>query len=466
MLISGTRLHTSVIVYNGRLPVDTQFIARMNASNKNFRVSTRAAGALAGVTLALLLAACGDKQPGAADKSGKGAGGPPPAIPVTVQHVSLQRVPIALEAVGQAEGSREVEVRARVGGILERRLYTEGAPVSAGATLFVIDRAPFEIAVAQAKASVSEARARQEQAQREAERLKSLAQGKAISQREYDEAVSAMKQSTAAIEGAQARLAEAQLNLSYTNVKAPIGGVTSRAVKSEGSLVAANTDLLTTITQVNPIWVRFSLAEGDFERMRGAAKNAKVEIRNQDGSVAVTNGRLNFAGSTVDPKLGTVQLRAEFLNPTMKWLPGQFAKVHILAGEQEAFLVPQAAVIQTEQARLVWVAEADGKATMRPIQTANWIGNNWVVTGGLKPGEMVVVDNLMKLRPGATVKPMEAGAAAQAPAAGANPAAAGQAPAAAANPAAPGGATNAAAPITTTGKTGSNDSAAATRGNR
>ena len=388
----------------------------MTALNNNTRRAPgRASFVLATAALAVLLAACGEKQPaGPGDKGAKGAGGPPPAIPVTVQQVSLQRVPIALEAVGQAEGSREVEVRARVGGIIQKRLYTEGDSVSAGATLFIIDRAPFEIAVAQAKASVSEARANQERAQREAERLKGLANNRAISQREFDEAQSSSKQSTAAVEGAMARLAEAQLNLSYTNVKAPIGGITSRAVRSEGSLVAANTDLLTTITQVNPIWVRFSLAETDFERMRSTAKNARVEIRTQEGALAATNGRLNFAGSTIDPKLGTVQLRAEFLNPTMKWLPGQFAKVHILAGEQDAFLVPQAAVVQTEQARMVWIAEPGGKATMRPIQTANWIGDNWVVTGGLKPGEAVIVDNLMKLRPGAMVQAHAPGAGPQA----------------------------------------------------
>jgi membrane fusion protein (multidrug efflux system) len=370
--------------------------------------------AIAGASVVLLLAACG-KQDAASAKGAPGAGGPPPAIPVTVQKVALERLPIVLEAVGQAEGSREVEVRARVNGILEKRLYTEGAPVAAGATLFVIERAPYEIAVAQARAAVSQERARLEQAQREAERLKSLAQSRAISQREFDEAVSVARQSAAAIEGAQARLAEAQLNLSYTNVKAPIGGITGRAQKSEGSLVAANTDLLTTLTQVNPIWVRFSLAEGDYERIRGAEKTAKVEIRSQDGSLAVTNGRLNFAGSTVDPKLGTVLLRAEFLNPMTKWLPGQFAKVHILAGEQEGFLVPQAAVVQTEQAKLVWVAEADGKANMRPVQTANWIGNNWVVTSGLKPGDAVITDNLMKLRPGAAVQPHAPGAGPQQP---------------------------------------------------
>jgi membrane fusion protein (multidrug efflux system) len=336
-------------------------------------------------------------------------------VPVTVQKVELQRVPISLDAVGQAEGSREVEVRSRVSGILEKRLYTEGAPVGAATTLFVIERAPYEIAVAQARAALSQERARQEQAQRDVERLKPLAQSRAIAQKEYDDAVSALKQSAAAIEGAQAKLAEAQLNLSWTNVKAPIGGVTGRATKSEGSLVTANTDLLTTLTQVNPIWVRFALAEADYNRIRGAEKRTRVNLLNEDGTVATGNGRLNFAGSTVDPKMGTVQLRAEFPNPVLKWLPGQFAKVQILAGEQEAFLVPQAAVVQTEQAKLVWVVGPDGKANMRPIQTANWIGSNWVVTGGLKPGDAVIIDNLMKLRPGAPVQPHAPGAGPQPP---------------------------------------------------
>ena len=348
-----------------------------------------------------LLSACGDAPP-PAPKAGPGA--TPTAIRVTVQSVEMQRVPIALEAVGQAEGSREVEIRARVSGILEKRLYVEGEPVRAGQTLFVIDRAQYEIAVAQARAALAQERARQEQAQREAERLKTLVQGRAISQREYDEAVSSARQATAAVEGAQAKLAEAQLNLSYTNVTAPIGGIASRAVRSEGSLVSANTDLLTTITQVNPVWVRFALAEADFDRIRRTERRAEVQILNRDGSVEAAGGRLNFAGSTVDPKLGTVQLRAEFPNPGLKWLPGQFVRVQILAGEQQAFLVPQAAVVQTEQARFVWTVGADGKAIMRPIQTANWVGADWVVTGGLNAGDAVIIDNLMKLKPGAPVE--------------------------------------------------------------
>lgn len=358
---------------------------------------------------AALVSACGNDADEAKKQKAAAA---PPAIPVTVKRVQMQIVPISLEAVGQAEGSREVEIRARVSGILEKRLFSEGAPVKAGATLFLIDRKPYEIAVAQARAAVSQERARQDLAQRESARLKTLAAERAISQREFEESQSSVKQIAAAIEGAQARLAEAELNLSYTRVTAPIGGITGRALRSEGSLVTANTEasLLTTITQVNPIWVRFSLAEPDFERMRGNARGAKVSILDNDGSVAAENGRLNFAGSTVDPKLGTVQLRAEFPNARLQWLPGQFLKVRVLAGEQEAMLVPQQAVVQTEQARMVWVAQPDGKAVMRPVQTAGWAGPDWVVTGGLEPGSAVIVDNLIKLRPGATVKPHAPGA--------------------------------------------------------
>ena len=372
--------------------------------------------AAACAALAVVLSACGNDADDAAKKK---AAAPPPAIPVTVKRVQPQRVPIVLEAVGQAEGSREVEVRARVSGILEKRLFVEGAPVRAGTTLFVIDPRPYEIAVAQAKAALSQERARHELAQREAERLKTLAAQRAISQREFEESQSSVKQIAAAIEGAQARLAEAQLNLSYTRVTAPIRGITGRAVRSEGSLVTANTDasLLTTLTQVQPIWVRFSLAESDFERVRGNERTARVNLLEQDGTESARGGRLNFAGSTVDPKLGTVQLRAEFPNPRERWLPGQFVKVQIIAGEQEAFLVPQAAVAQSEQTRSVWVVDAEGKAAMRPVQTAGWLGPDWIVTGGLKAGDAVVVDNLMKMRPGAAVQPREAGAAAPAPAA-------------------------------------------------
>ncbi len=327
-------------------------------------------------------------------------------MPVNVQRATKQQVPISLEAVGQAEGSREVEVRSRVSGIIESRAYQEGSPVKAGSLLFTIERAPYEFAVAQARAALVQERVRQEQARRESARLKPLVEEKAISRREFDDATSTFEQSTAAIAGAEARLSEAELNLSYTKVTAPISGISGRALRSEGSLVTANTDssLLTTMTQVDPIWIRFSLAESDYETIRGAVRHAHVKIMKQDGSSPAESGRLNFTGQAIDAKLGTLQLRAEFSNPGIKWLPGQFVKVQILAGERSAFLVSQTAILQTEQGRLLWIAGADGKATMRPVQTAGLIGSDWIVTSGLQEGDMVIVDNLMKLRPGAPIQ--------------------------------------------------------------
>ncbi|HSC24133.1 MAG TPA: efflux RND transporter periplasmic adaptor subunit [Casimicrobiaceae bacterium] len=362
----------------------------------------RCACALALAASFVVLAGCG-KRDGA--DGAQAAPAPSPPLTVAVKRAELARVPFVIEAVGQAEGSREVEVRPRVSGILEKRLYNEGASVAAGQTLFRIDRAPFELAVAQAKAALAQERARQEFAQHEAERLKSLVDTKAISRREYDQAASTVKESAAAIQGAQAKLAEAELNLSYTNLKAPIRGVTSRAVRSEGSLVTANTDLLTTITQVDPLWVRFSMAEGDYERIRDAADSTQVSIVDNNGAIAATDGRLNFTGSTVDPKIGTIQLRAQFANENLKWLPGQFVKLRIQAGARDAYLVPQAAVTQTERARSVWIVGADGKAAQRTVQTSNWLGNDWIVTAGLDPGDLVIVDNLMKLKPGMAVQP-------------------------------------------------------------
>ena len=360
------------------------------------------------VVAAILLAACGHKEGDA-----KAGAAPPPALPVTVLRVAAQKVPIAIDAVGQAEGSRDVEIRARVSGILEKRLYDEGAAVAAGADLFLIDPAPYELAAQEARAALQQERVKRDLAEVEAKRLQPLVDEKAVSQRELDQAVSTARQSAGAISAAEARLKEAELNLSYTRLKAPIAGITGRALRSEGSLVTANTDaaLLTTVTQVSPIWVRFPLAEDDFNRVRGAQRATRVQIIGEDGKVVADNGRLNFSGTTVDAKLGAVQMRAEFPNPGTRWLPGQFAKVRVLAGEQTAILVPQSAVIQTEQSRAVMTVGADGKAAPRAIQTASWIGNDIVVVGGLKEGDQVIVDNLVKLRPGAAVQPHAPGEA-------------------------------------------------------
>jgi membrane fusion protein (multidrug efflux system) len=349
-----------------------------------------------------LVAACGRNE-GAASARG-GAAQP---LQVATIKVATKRVPVSLDAVGQAEGSREVEIRGRVSGILEKRLYNEGEPVRAGQALFLIDPAPYQLAVEQAKAALVQERVRRELAETDAKRLEPLAEEKAISRRELDQALATEKTAVASIAAAEAKLKQAELDLSYTRVTAPISGITGRALRSEGSLVTANTDasLLTTLTQVDPIWVRFPLAEGDYNRIRGAEREARVQLVGDDGAVLADNGRLNFAGTTVDARTGAVQLRAEFPNSKARWLPGQFAKVRVLAGEQNAMLVPQSAMLQNDQSRMVMTVGPDNKAVPKSVKTASWIGQDAVVVSGLGEGDTVIVDNLIKVRPGSVVQP-------------------------------------------------------------
>jgi membrane fusion protein (multidrug efflux system) len=358
--------------------------------------------------LAFIVAAC---SPGGAQDGGKKTAGPGEPLGVTLLEMAPRTVPVSFEAVGRTEGSREVQVRARVSGILERQLYNEGDAVQAGQALFRIERAPFEIELQQARGTLAEALARDELAQQETERLKRLADRRAISQKEADQAASAARQSSATVQVAQARVRQAELNLSYTNVTAPIGGVTGRALQSIGSLVAPNNDsaLLTTLTRGDPIWVRFALSEAEFARVRrGEQKTIEVKLELADGSAYPQAGKLNFAASTVDTATGTVQMRAELPNPKLGLLPGQYVRVRVVAGSQQAFVVPQAAVMQNESGRFVWVAD-NGKAAQRPIRAGNWIGNDWVVLDGLKSGDAVIVDNLVRLRPGTPVQSKKAG---------------------------------------------------------
>jgi membrane fusion protein (multidrug efflux system) len=359
------------------------------------------------VCLLFVVAAC--SPGGAQDGAKKAAAAPGDALGVTLLEMAPRSVPVSFEAVGRTEGSREVQVRARVSGILERQLYNEGDAVPAGAPLFRIERAPFEIELEQARGVLAEARARDELSQQEHERLKRLADRRAISQKEADQAASAARQSSAAVQVAQARVRQAELNLSYTNVTAPIGGVTGRALQSIGSLVSPTSDsaLLTTLTRGDPIWVRFALSEAEFARVRsGEQKTIAVKLELADGSAYAQAGKLNFSASTVDT--ATVQMRAELPNPKLGLLPGQYVRVRVVAGSQQAFVVPQAAVMQNESGRFVWIADG-GKATQRQIRAGNWIGNDWVVLDGLKSGDSVIVDNLVRLRPGTPVQSKKSG---------------------------------------------------------
>ena len=331
----------------------------------------------------------------------------PAAVTVSAIKVAPRAVPVEFESVGRTEGSREVQVRARVSGILERQLYTEGDTVKAGAPLFRIERAPFEIELAQARAALAQEEARAELAQQELERLKGLADRRAISQKEADQAASALKQGAAAVQMSQARVRQAELNLSYTSVMAPIGGITGRAQQSVGSLVSPNADsaLLTTLTRGDPIWVRFALSEAEYSRLRGSeGKTIEVKIDLADGKEYPEAGKLNFAGSSVDASLGTVQMRAEFANPALQLLPGQYVRVRVVSGSQQAIVVPQTAIMQNEGGRFVWTVNAESKAAPRQIKVGSWLGKEWVVLEGLEAGDTVILDNLIRLRQGTQVQ--------------------------------------------------------------
>jgi len=328
----------------------------------------------------------------------QGGAGAPPALPVSVIEATPTTLPNILEITAQAEGAKETEVRARVGGILVKRLYEEGSAVTAGQPLFQLDPESF-------KNALEESQARAKQTEREAARLKGLFSQQAVSRKEFEDA-------TSANEVAQANLKTIQLNLTWATVTAPVSGISGRALRSEGSLITTAIDgsLLTSIYQINPIWVRFGLSASDTSQLPGGrldpAQQTEVKLILPNGNVYDQPGKLNFLSMFIDPKLGTQQMRAEFLNPSNQILPGQFLKIRLTTGKQEnVYLVPQAAVIQNERGFMVWTIGADNKVVPTPLTMGTWLGKNWIVRSGLKPGDRVVVNQIIKIRPGAVVAP-------------------------------------------------------------
>jgi membrane fusion protein (multidrug efflux system) len=352
----------------------------------------------------------------ACGKQGAAPGGPGQMPPPEVSVVTVQPrdIPVSLEYVGQTEGMREVEVRPRVGGILLKWNYTEGATVQAGQSLFSIDPVPYQTLVARADADLASANARHSQTVREIERLKPLLEKGMVSQKAYDDAVSAEEVAAAQIKAAQAALTEAKLNLGYTRVEAPIGGVTSRALKSEGSLIEAQSTLLTTISQIDPIRVIFSISDAEQLRFSKEAaagrlrlpknKRYAVSLRLADGSASESPGMVDFSDVRVNPTTGTSEVRAVLPNPDQRLRPGQFARVTLKGAEYvNALAVPQRAVVEGPQGKIVLTVNDKGIVEPRPVQVGEWSGEEWVITGGLKPGDRVIVDGLVKARPGAPV---------------------------------------------------------------
>lgn len=360
---------------------------------------------IAFVSSLLALAAC---KPAAPPPSP-----PPPAV--TVITAEPRQVAVSYEYVGQTAGYREVEVRARVNGIIQRRNFKEGTPVKRGESLFTIDPAPFQVAVARAEADLGVAQARLEQARRDVARLKPVLEAKAVSQKELDDAVSAARISEAEVKSAQARLNEAKLSLSYTRVESPISGVSSRAVVSEGTLVSGPNVLLATVTQTDPMYVIFGIPDREYLAIRrdveaGRLKlpqgnRFKTTVKLADGGSYATSGNLNFTDVRVNTQTGTSEARAEFLNAQNTLRAGEFVRI-VLEGatRPSAIVVPQRAVLEGPKEKFVYVVNAQSKAEPRPVQVGEWAGDGWIIDSGLKAGDKVIVDGVMKIGPGAPVQ--------------------------------------------------------------
>jgi membrane fusion protein, multidrug efflux system len=378
------------------------------------------------IALAAALAGCGRAE----GSNPPGAGGPPPAA-VAVEKVVASSLPAVYEYVGQTAGSRDVEVRARVSGILLKRNFGEGGLVKKGQSLYSLDAAPFQAALNRADADVAAAQARLAQASRTLARLKPLWEAKATSQRDYDDAVSAETVAQAELKRAQAVRAEAALNLGYTRVESPISGMAGRSQASEGTLVSGPQVLLTTVTQTDPIKVRFGIADTDQMRWRSEAAAGQlqlpaheafeVEVKLADGSTYPRKGKLLFSDTRVSGSTGTVEAEAEVPNPDGALKPGQFVRVRLLGAQRpNAVRVPTRAVLEGPQGKFVYVV-ADGKALPKPVSVGDQLADGWIISKGLVAGDPVIVDGMARIFfPGAPVQVGAPAGAASAPAAAAS----------------------------------------------
>jgi len=353
-----------------------------------------------------LLAGCGKKE---AEVHGR-----PPA-PVTVLKVVPHDTPVSFEYVGQTESTRQVQIRARVDGFLDRRVYTEGSLVHAGDVMFQQDPKPFQAALAAAEGALAQQQARLQTARENLKRVRPLAAQKALSQKNLDDAIGEERAASAAVDSARANVEQAQLNLGYTTIKTPVTGLSSYAQVQDGSYVSAANSLLTYVAQIDTIWVNFSVSENDLLDLRSekAAGRLRLPARDEfvvhvilaNGSLFPEAGRITFANADYNAKTGTYMLRATLPNPETVLRPGQFVRVRIEgAVRPHAILVPQQAVLQGATGHFVVLVGKDDKAEIRPVQVGPWHGNDWFITGGLAPGDLVVTDGVVHLTPGAKVK--------------------------------------------------------------
>ena len=377
---------------------------------------------VAGVlTTTLLMSGCGRKQ----------AAGPPPAGPPEVGVITIQpqKVAITTELPGRTSAFLIAEVRPQVNGIIRERSFTEGSDVKAGQVLYQIDPAPYEAAYASAKASEARAEANVIPARLREERYKELVKIKAVSQQDYDNAFAALRQAEAEVAAAKATVDAARINVAYTKVTAPIAGRIGKSAVTTGALVTANqTAPLATIQQLNPMYIDVTQSHAELLQLqksvatgvikRGGSAQAKVKLLLEDGSSYPVEGTLKFSDVTVDPSTGAVTLRSLFPNPDQLLLPGMFVRAVVQEGvNEQAILIPQRGVTRNPAgSAMALVVGAEEKVEARIIKVDRTLGENWLVTEGLKPGDRVILEGIQKARPGTPVKAVPFGSAPQPPA--------------------------------------------------
>jgi membrane fusion protein (multidrug efflux system) len=368
-------------------------------------LSLRGSLAIAGLTILSVM-------PAAAQQAGQ----TPPPPPVTVVDVKAQTVPLSYQYAARITAFRQVDVRARVGGILLKRNFIEGAEVKAGDVLFLLDPATYQADVAKSKALLQQAEAQLSQTQREEKRTSSLFDQKVGSEKGRDDAISARELAEALVASARAQLQTAQLNLDYTSVTAPVDGITSLEHVSEGSLIgtSGDTGLLTSITQLDPVYVNFSFSDieaaevrrlVDLKKAKGEAPRLTVKISFGDGTTYNHDGVVDFTSSTIDVSTGTLQARAVVDNPDRRLLPGQFVRATVTGVSLDnAIVIPEVALMQSPQGQFVYTVDKDSKAHVNPLTLGQKVGDQWLVLSGLAAGDKLVTEGIMKIRPGSPVQ--------------------------------------------------------------
>lgn len=347
-------------------------------------------------------------------------GGPPPPPEVTFVVVEPRAVPVSFDFVGVTEASKVVEVRARVRGFLETREFEEGALIEEGTRLFQIDPRPFEADTQIAKARVAQAETRLKLAEKEVARLKSITVPGAIAQSDLDKQMAEQSDAAAALNLAKAELAKAELELGYTNVKAPLTGFIGKAEKEIGSFVDEGANgLLTVMRQVDPIYVSYTMTEAEYLNWRKLAadggyvldgiNNPYLEITLIDGTEYPPKGKIDFEDTAIDITTGSVDLRATFENIDKALKPGQFVRAHMRGYVRpDTIAIPQRAVSESPQGSYVYVIGEGNKAELRIVKPGQWVGTEWIIESGLATGEKVVVDGIIKVQPGVEVNPSPA----------------------------------------------------------